>query len=160
MYELIKQCNSGWKMTPFAAKLASNKPCFHHDIFFATGTKVLRKNENSLTLSQLSVLIGRSTLRFLVTGDVCASWLAHRAPTHFCQQQSVCKPHRQTARARAETDQFTLLQLSLQPFRLSSDWTYKRATTNKIICEPEQTVDSQQISCYNISLLAKVNNKL
>ncbi len=40
MYNLIKQCNSGWKMTPFALQLVSNKPCFYHDIFFATRTRV------------------------------------------------------------------------------------------------------------------------
>ncbi len=40
MYNLTKQCDSGWKMTPFAAKLVSNKLCFYHDIFFATGTRV------------------------------------------------------------------------------------------------------------------------
>ncbi len=114
--------NSGWKMTPFADKLVSNKSCFHHDIFFATRTRV-GKNEKSVTLSVLSVLIGRSTLHFLATGDVSMSWLAHRALTHLCQQQSVCKPHRQSARAQAETDQFTRLQLSLQPFGLSSNWT-------------------------------------
>ncbi len=87
---LIKQCNSGWKMTPFAAKLVSNKAFFSH-IFFAIGTRVLWKNEKSVTLSVLSVVIGRSSLRFLVTGDVSTSWLAHRAPTGLCQQQSVCK---------------------------------------------------------------------
>ncbi len=35
----------------------------------------------------------------------------------------VCKPHSQSAGVRAETDQFTPLQLSLQPFCLSSNWT-------------------------------------
>ncbi len=59
----------------------------------------------------------------LATGDVSTSWLAHRALTRLCQQQSVSRRHRQSARARAETDQFTPLQLSLQPFGLSSDWT-------------------------------------
>ncbi len=55
-------------MTPFAAKLKSNKP-----YFFATRTRVLRKNENSVTFSVLSVLIGQSTLHFLATGDVGTS---------------------------------------------------------------------------------------
>ncbi len=87
-------------------------------------------------LSVLSVLMGQSMLRFLATGYSDTSWLAHRALTRLCQQQSVCKPHRQSARARAETDQFTLLQLSLQPFGLSSD---RRETTNGIKNEPEQT---------------------
>ncbi len=58
MYNLIRQCNSGGKMTPFAAKLVSNKPCY---IFFATRSKVSQKN----VLSELSVLIGRSILHFL-----------------------------------------------------------------------------------------------
>ncbi len=53
-------------MTPFAAKLVSNEPCFYHYIFFATETKVSPKNV-------LSVLIRWSTLRFLVTGDVNTS---------------------------------------------------------------------------------------
>ncbi len=121
MYNLIKQWSSGWKMTLFAAKLVSNKSCFYHEIFFATGTSVYRKNEKSVTLSVLCALFGRSTLRFLATGDVGTSWLAHCALTCLCQQQSVCKLHCQSA--RAETDQFTLLLLSLQPFGLSSNWT-------------------------------------
>ncbi len=58
---------SGWKMTPFAAKLISNKSCFCHDIFFATGTRVPQKNEKSVAFFVLSVLIGWSKLRFLVT---------------------------------------------------------------------------------------------
>ncbi len=122
MYNLIKQCNSGSKMTPFAAKLVSSKPYFYYDISFAIGTRVL-PNEKSVVLSVLSVLIGRSMLHFLVTGDVGACRLGHYALTHLCQQQSVCKPHCQSARAQAEIDQFALLQLSLQPFRLSSNWT-------------------------------------
>ncbi len=103
--------------------MISNKLCFYHEIFFATGTRVSLKSEKSVTLSVLSVLIRRSTLSFLATGDFGTSWLAHRALTRLCQQQSVCESHRQLARARAETDQFTPLQLSLQPFGLSSNWT-------------------------------------
>ncbi len=60
-------------MTSSAAKLVSSKPCFYHKIFFATGTRISRKNEKSVTLSVLSVLIGRSMLRFLVTGDLGTS---------------------------------------------------------------------------------------
>ncbi len=72
-YNLIKQCNSnGYKMMPLADKLV-NKPCFYHEIFFATRTRVSQKNEKSVTLSVLSVLIGWSTLRFLATGDVSTS---------------------------------------------------------------------------------------
>ncbi len=48
MFNLIKQCNSGWKMTPFDAKLVSNKPCFYHEIFFAAGTRVSWKNKKSV----------------------------------------------------------------------------------------------------------------
>ncbi len=44
MYNLIKQCNSGWKMIPLATKLFSNKLCFYHDIFFATEMRVSWKN--------------------------------------------------------------------------------------------------------------------
>ncbi len=69
MYNLIEQCNSGWKVAPFTAKLVSNMPCFYHEIFFAIGTRVLHKNEKSVTLSILSVPIRQSTLCFLTTGD-------------------------------------------------------------------------------------------
>ncbi len=64
-------------------------------------------------------------LCFLGTGDIGMSWLAFVPDTltHLWWQQSVCKPHHQSARARAETDQFTPLQLSLWPFGLSSNWT-------------------------------------
>ncbi len=116
LYNLIKQCNSGWKMTPFAAKLVSNKACFYHDIFFATRTRVSQKNEKSVIISVLSVLIHQSTLHFLATGDIGTSWLAHRALTCLCQQQSVCKPHCQLPQAWAEVDQFTLLQRFLAIF--------------------------------------------
>ncbi len=44
----------------------------------------------SVRLSELSVLIGRSMLHFLETGDIGTSWSAHRALTRLCQQQSVC----------------------------------------------------------------------
>ncbi len=60
-------------MTTFTAKLIFSKSCFYHDIFFATRTKVLWKNEKSAMLSVLAVLIGWSTLHFLVTGDVGSS---------------------------------------------------------------------------------------
>ncbi len=46
MYILIKKCNSGWKVTPFGAKLVSNKPCLYHGIFFATGQGFRRKMKN------------------------------------------------------------------------------------------------------------------
>ncbi len=55
-------------MTPFAAKLVSNKPCFYQS-FLATGKRVSQKNEKLVTLSVFSVLIRRSTPRFLATGD-------------------------------------------------------------------------------------------
>ncbi len=133
MYNLIKQCNSGGKMTPFAAKLISNKLCFYHEIFFATRMRVSQKNEKLVTLSVLSVLIGRSTLCYIATGDVSTSWLAHCALTRLCWQQSVCEPHCQSAQARAETDQFSPLQLSLQHFSSQFKVDLKeRATTNKI----------------------------
>ncbi len=57
-------------MTSFAAKLVSSKFCFYHEIFFTTGTRVSWKNEKSAMLSELSVLIGRSVLCFLATGDI------------------------------------------------------------------------------------------
>ncbi len=84
LHNLIKQCNSGWKMTPITAKLVSNKPCFYHVIFFDTKTKVLRKNEKSIKLSVLSVLIPRSTLNLLATGDIGTSWSAYYALTRLC----------------------------------------------------------------------------
>ncbi len=55
-------------MTLFAAKLVSSKPCFYHDIFFATGMRVSWTNEKSVTLSAL-----RFTLVLLATGDVGTS---------------------------------------------------------------------------------------
>ncbi len=110
------------KMTPFAAKLVSNKPCFYHAISLPPGPACRRTMKNQW-LSLLSVLIGRSTLCILATGDVGTSWLAHRALTLLRQQQSVFKPPGQSARAQAEANQFTPLQLSLQPFHLSSKWT-------------------------------------
>ncbi len=57
-------------MTPLVAELVSNKPCFYHDIFFATGTRVLWENEKSEMFSVLSVLICRPTLHLLATGDI------------------------------------------------------------------------------------------
>ncbi len=53
MYNLIKQCNSGWQITTFAAKLVSNKPRFYRNIVFITTMKILRwlyTNENILTI--------------------------------------------------------------------------------------------------------------
>ncbi len=76
--------------------------------------------------SVFSALIGQSALCFLVTGDISTSWLAVCAfcsNSPNCRQQNVCEPHHHSAQAQAETDQFTPLQLSLQPFGLSSNWT-------------------------------------
>ncbi len=87
MYNLTKQCNTGWKMTPIAAKLVSSELCFYHDIFFANRTRILPKNETSVTLSVLSVLTGWTMLRFLATGDVSTSSLVHRALIRLWQQQ-------------------------------------------------------------------------
>ncbi len=36
-------------MTPFTAKLVSNKPCFYRDIFFATRMRVSQESEKSVT---------------------------------------------------------------------------------------------------------------
>ncbi len=55
----------------------------------------------SVTLSVLSVLIGRSMQHVVAY-----------ALTRICLQQSVCKRHCQLAQARAETERFTPLQLS------------------------------------------------
>ncbi len=112
-----------WKMTPFASKLVSNKPCFYQDIFFATGTRVSWKNEKSVMLSVHSVQICRSMLRFLATGDVGTSWLAHRTQPCLCQKQCL------SAWAQTETDQFTPLRLSLQPFNLQTG--FKNESHNK-----------------------------
>ncbi len=110
-------------MTPFAAKLVCSKPCFYHDTFFAAGTRVAQTKGKSVMLSVLSVLIRWSALRFLATGDFGTSRLAHCALTRLCQQQTVCKPRCQSAPAHAEMDQFAPLQLLLQLFHLSSNWT-------------------------------------
>ncbi len=116
-----------------------------------------------MTLSVLSVLIGRSTLCFLVTGDIGTSWLAVCAlcsdsplPTTECLQATP------SAGSSSSWDR-SVYSAATFPATISSQFRLnlqERATINKIICEPEQTIDSQQISCYNISLLAKVNNKL
>ncbi len=134
MYNLIKQCNSGCKVTTFTAKLVSSKSCFYHDIFFDTGTRVSRKNEKSV---MVSVLIGRSTLHLLATGDVGTSWLAHRAVPRLCQQQSVCESH-------YEMQQSTLIV---------SQWSYtysvKIYVYITITCQYQQNspalINSQQI---------------
>ncbi len=111
MYNLIKQCNSGWKMTPFAAKLASNKLCFYHEIFFFT---VIWKISDALcTLSPdwpfYVVILSDKWRRYLLISSPCSD---SPLPTTECLQA-----------APSETDQFTPLQLSLQPFVLSSNWT-------------------------------------
>ncbi len=79
-----------------------------------------------MMLSDLSIPFCQSALCFLGTGDVSMSCFAVRAlcfQSGLCQQQTVCKRHCQLAQARAETDQFTLLQLYLQQFNLGSNWT-------------------------------------
>ncbi len=60
-----------------------------------------------------------------------------------------------------ETGQFTLLQLALQLFRLSSNWTQKRErdTTKEINCEPAQATRAKLLldeshATANVSLLA------
>ncbi len=53
MYNLIKQCNSGWKMTPFTVKLVSNKPCFCHDILSQRDEGFVEKWKISDALSTL-----------------------------------------------------------------------------------------------------------
>ncbi len=159
MYNMIKQCNIHWKMTPFAAKLVSSKPCFYHEIFFATGTRVSKKNEKSVTLSVLSVLIGRSTLCFLATGDVGTSWLAHRALTRLCQQQSVCS--HTVSRLELELRRTSLLCCNFPCNRLVSVQTglKERETTDGIKSEPEQTAapelpPNEFHATVNVSLLA------
>ncbi len=79
MYNLIKQCKSGWKMTPFAVKLISNKPCFCHDVFFATGMKVLWKNKKSDALCTLcpdwpvyAVLLSDRWCRYELISSPCS----------------------------------------------------------------------------------------
>ncbi len=76
----------------------------HHASVFRIGKNPIAPIifTQSVTLSVLSVLIGQSMLHSLATGDISTS---------------VCEPHRQSARARAETDQFTALQLFLQAQR-------------------------------------------
>ncbi len=159
MYNLIKQCNSGWKMTPFTAKLVSNKSCLYHDIFFATGTRVSQKNEKSVTLSVLSVLIRRSMLHFLVRGDVSMSWSSHRALTHLCQQQCL--------QARLSVGLSSCWHRPINstvtfPATISSQFKLdvkERATTNEIKRLPVQTAAAnllprESYAKANICLLA------
>ncbi len=84
------------------------------------------------TLCSLSSLASVRS-RFLATGDVCTSWLAVRALHSDSprQQQSVCKRHRQSAQALAETNQFNQLQLSLQLFRCWLKLDLKERATKK-----------------------------
>ncbi len=147
-YNLIQQCNSGWKMTPFAAKLVSDKPCFCHDIFFATGTRVLGKNEKSVTLSVLSVLIRWSMLHFLATGNVGTSWLAHRVLIRLCQQQSVRKPHRwlrQTSLLRRNFPSNHFVSV-LTGLKRESDNKRNKAPASANSCTG---LASQRVSCYS-----------
>ncbi len=113
MYNLIKQCNRGWKMTPFRINWSPMSPIFTMIFSLPLRWGFCGKMKNQWR-SLYSVLICKSTLCFLATGDVDMSWLAHRALTRLCQQQSVCKPHRQSARAGAEADQFTPVQTGLK----------------------------------------------
>ncbi len=118
MCNLIKQRESGWKMALFAYKIGHQSSLFlawyflcHWDEGFAEKWK-----------------ISDALCTFCPNSPVYAAllsyrWCQYKLISSLCQQQSVCKRHRQSARARAETDQFTLLQLSLQPFGLSSNWT-------------------------------------
>ncbi len=153
MYNLIKQCNSGWKMTPFTAKLVSSKLCFYYDVFFVTGTKISQKKDKSVMLSVLAVRIRRSTPRFLATSDVSTSGLAHRALTHLCHQQSVCKSY--VSQLELEPRRTSLLHCSFPYNRLVSVQTgLKRESDNK---QNEARADtnccspfaSQHVSCYS-----------
>ncbi len=83
MYNLVKQCNIGWKMTSFAAKLVSNKPCFYHDIVFANRMRqVSRKHEKSLTLSVYAALLSARWHSDLISSPCSDSPL----PTTECLQ--------------------------------------------------------------------------
>ncbi len=146
-------------MTPFAAELVSDKPCFYHDIFFAIGTRVLQKNGKSLTLSVLSVLIHRYMLRLSATGEVGMSWLAHRALTHLCQQHCL--------QATASVDLSSswdgpVHSATTFPATLSSQFKLdlkESATTNEVKQEPAQTTAAELLrneshATANVSLLA------
>ncbi len=145
MNNLIKECNSGWKMTPLAAKLVSNEPCFYNDVFFVEKC------------------------------SLCPDWLVYAAPlsdrwhryelicclcalTGLCRQQSPQATHCQLAQAQAEREQFaaTFPTTVLSQFKLNLK---ERVTTNVIKSELAQmaagTLSLKEFyATANISLLA------
>ncbi len=103
-----------------------------------------------------------SALRFLATIDVSMRWLAVETSNvpHVLKlasvDNSVCRWHRQLA--WVETEQFTPLQLSLQPFCLVMNLWYKldlkeRASTSEIKHKLEQKQGGDGAgSCFTRSL--------
>ncbi len=153
MYSLMKKCNSGWKISPLAAKLVFYKPCIYHDIFFA-GTRVSQKNVHS-------ALIGWSMLRFLATGGVGTSWLAVHAlgsdsslPTTECLQATL-SVGLTSSWDGAVYSAATFPATVWSQFKLDLR---ERATTNEIKHEPAQTsaedlLPSASHATANVSLL-------
>ncbi len=109
------------------------------------------KNEKSVMLSVLSVLIGRSTQRFLPTGDVSMSWLAHRALTRLCQQQCLQVTPSVGSSSRWDGAVYSAATFPASvwsQFKLDSQ---ERTTTNEIKHEPEQTA-----VCFPKSLMLQL----
>ncbi len=155
MYNLIKSCNSGWKMTPFAAKLVSNRPCFYHDSIFATGTRVSWKNGTSVTLS---VLIGRSAL-------LSNRWCWFELISSLCSDSPLltteCLQATPSVNSRSSWDG-PVYSAATFPVIVSSQFKLdlkERETTNIIKREPEQMsavelLSNESYATANISLLA------
>ncbi len=142
MYNLVKHCNSGWKMTPLAYWSPIN-PVLTIIFSLPPGQGFRGKKEKSVMLSVLFILYCRSTLCFLVTGDVGRSWLAHRALTRLCS------PVYSTATFTAAVSSQFKLDLK------------ERVTTNEIKRELAQTAAADLLpsgshATANVSLLARL----
>ncbi len=109
----------------------------------------------SVTPSVLSILIRWSKLYFLARGDVKLISSPCSDSPLLLAEASQSKPHRQSARARAEIDQFTSLQLVWSQFKLD----LKERETNEIKHKLVQIVAADLLpneshATANISLLA------
>ncbi len=77
MYNLIRQCNSGWKMTPFTASWSPISP-----VFTVRFPLPLERGFREKMKSQWCSL--HSLPNSPIYADVGMSWLGHRALTHLC----------------------------------------------------------------------------
>ncbi len=106
-------------------------------------TRVLKKNEKSVTLSVLSVLI-----RFLATDDVGMSWLAHCALT----RQQHCLQATPSVSSNSSCDGLVYCAATFpatvwSQFKLDLK---ERETTNEIKCEPAL------MAAANVNILARL----